>query len=68
MLIGLTIILLLVLFLPFTHFVEKFRDLSLYHGSRCCVCERSLFMGACWGAAVHPINITIAVLVAGDCF
>ena len=69
MLIGLTIILLLVLFLPFTHFVEKNLEVFLFIMGIAAVIVSSVFS---WQlveeALLHPISITIAVLVAGLIF
>ena len=69
MLIGLTIILLLVLFLPFTHFVEKNLEVFLFIMGIAAVIVSGVFS---WQlveeALLHPISITIAVLVAGLIF
>ena len=69
MLIGLSIILLLVLFLPFTHFVEKNLEVFLFIMGIAAVIVSSVFS---WHlveeALLHPISITIAVLVAGLIF
>lgn len=69
MIIGLTIILLLVLFLPFTKLVEKNLEIFLF-----IMGVLSVFVSQVWSkdllmeALVHPINITLAVLVAGLLF
>jgi len=69
MLIGLSIILLLVLFLPFTHFVEKNLEVFLFIMGVAAVIVSGVFS---WHlveeALLHPISITIAVLVAGLIF
>ena len=70
MLIGLSIILLLVLFLPFTHFVEKNLEVFLFIMGIAAVIVSNVFS---WQlveeeALLHPISITIAVLVAGLIF
>lgn len=69
MIIGLTIILLLVLVLPFTKLVEKNLEIFLF-----IMGLLSVFVSQTWDMAllkealVHPINITLAVLVAGLLF
>ncbi|RWR10057.1 DUF1646 family protein [Siminovitchia fortis] len=69
MIIGLTIILLLVLFLPFTKPVEKNLEIFLFIMGLLAV-----FVSQVWSAdllkeaLVHPINITLAVLFAGLLF
>ncbi len=69
MILGLTIILLLVLFLPFTSFVERNLEVFLF-----IMGVASVFVSQVWNrelineALVHPINITLAVLVAGLLF
>ncbi|MFS0644119.1 DUF1646 family protein [Siminovitchia sp. 179-K 8D1 HS] len=69
MIIGLTIILLLVLFLPFTKPVEKNLEIFLFIMGLLAV-----FVSQVWSAdllkeaLVHPINITLAVLIAGLLF
>ncbi|MDY0395147.1 DUF1646 family protein [Virgibacillus halophilus] len=69
MIIGLTIILLLVLVLPFTKPVEKNLEIFLF-----IMGLLSVFVSQVWDmdllkeALVHPINITLAVLIAGLLF
>lgn len=69
MIIGLTIILLLVLVLPFTKPVEKNLEIFLF-----IMGVLSVFVSQVWSgdlikeALVHPINITLAVLIAGLLF
>lgn len=67
--IGLTIILLLVLLLPFTKWVERNLEIFLF-----IMGVLSVFVSQVWDwelikeALIHPINITIAVFVAGLIF
>jgi len=69
MLIGLSIILLLVLFLPFTHFVEKNLEIFLFiMGVAAVLVSGVLTWHLAEEALIHPINITLAVLVAGLIF
>lgn len=69
MLIGLIIILLLVLFLPFTKFIEKNLEAFLFvMGIAAVIVSQVLTWELVIEALVHPINITIAVLVAGLLF
>lgn len=69
MIFGLTIILLLVLFLPFTSVVERNLEVFLF-----IMGVASVFVSQVWSgdllneALTHPINITLAVLVAGLLF
>lgn len=69
MIIGLTIILLLVLFLPFTKLVERNLEVFLF-----IMGVISVFVSQVWDwplikeALISPINITLAVLVAGLLF
>ena len=69
MIIGLSIILLLVLFLPFTKFVERNLEVFLFIMGLLAVTVSQVFS---WPlvkeALVHPINITLAVLFAGLLF
>lgn len=69
MIIGLTIILILVLILPFTKLVERNLEVFLF-----IMGVLSVFVSQMWSwdlvkeALIHPINITLAVLVAGLLF
>lgn len=69
MIIGLTIILILVLFLPFTKIVERNLEIFLFIMGVLAVAVSQVFS---WPlikeALIHPINITLAVLVAGLLF
>ncbi|WP_286230390.1 DUF1646 family protein [Neobacillus mesonae] len=69
MIIGLSIILLLVLFLPFTKFVERNLEVFLFIMGIAAVVVSQVFS---WPlvkeALIHPINITLAVLFAGLLF
>lgn len=69
MIIGLSIILLLVLFLPFTKFVERNLEVFLFIMGVSAVAVSQVFS---WPlvkeALIHPINITLAVLFAGLLF
>ncbi|MTW85261.1 DUF1646 domain-containing protein [Virgibacillus dakarensis] len=69
MIIGLTIILILVLFLPFTKVVERNLEVFLFIMGILAVTVSQVFS---WPlikeALVHPINITLAVLIAGLLF
>lgn len=69
MIIGLVIILLLVLFLPFTKLVEKNLEVFLFiMGVAAVLVSQVLDWPLIKEALVHPINITIAVLIAGLLF
>ncbi len=69
MIIGLVIILLLVLFLPFTKLVEKNLEVFLFiMGVASVLVSQVLEWPLIKEALVHPINITIAVLIAGLLF
>ncbi len=69
MIIGLTIILLLVLFLPFTKLVERNLEVFLFiMGVLSVLVSQVLDWELVKEALVHPINITLAVLVAGLLF
>lgn len=69
MIIGLIIILLLVLFLPFTKFVEKNLEVFLFiMGVASVLVSRVLNWELMREALTHPINITLAVLFAGLLF
>ena len=69
MLMGLIIILLLVLFLPFTKAVEHNLEVFLFVMGVCSVFVSQVFsMDLLRTALTHPINITLAVLVAGLLF
>ncbi|MFB7304840.1 DUF1646 family protein [Heyndrickxia sporothermodurans] len=69
MIIGLSIILLLVLLLPFTHVVEKNLEVFLFiMGVLSVLVSQALDWHLVKEALVHPINITLAVLVAGLLF
>lgn len=69
MIIGLTIILLLVLLLPFTKFVEKNLEIFLFiMGVASVIVSQVINKDLLIEALTHPINITIAVLVAGLLF
>src|SRR5699024_7406700 len=69
MIFGLIIILLLVLFLPFTSIVERNLEVFLF-----IMGVASVFVSQMWSgdlineAITHPINITLAVFVAGLLF
>ncbi len=69
MIIGLTIILLLVLFLPFTNFVGRNLEVFLFiMGTISIFVSQVQSMELLKTALVDPINITLAVLVAGLLF
>jgi predicted cation transporter len=69
MIIGLTIILLLVLLLPFTKFVERNLEVFLFiMGVLSVLISQVMSLELLKEALIHPINITIAVLVAGLLF
>lgn len=69
MIVGLIIILLLVLFLPFTKLVEKNLEIFLFiMGVASVLVSQVLDWPLIKEALVHPISITIAVLVAGLLF
>ncbi|MBN6205030.1 DUF1646 family protein [Ralstonia pickettii] len=69
MIIGLIIILLLVLFLPFTKQVEKNLEVFLFiMGVAAVLVSQVLDWPLIKEALLHPINITIAVLIAGLLF
>lgn len=69
MIIGLTIILLLVLFFPFTKFVEENLEEFLFiMGVLSVIVSQVLNRDLINEALIHPINITLAVLVAGLLF
>lgn len=69
MIVGLIIILLLVLFLPFTKLVEKNLEIFLFiMGVASVLVSQVLDWPLIKEALVHPINITIAVLIAGLLF
>lgn len=69
MIIGLSIILLLVLTLPFTKFVERNLEIFLFIMSIAAVLvSQTLSWHLVEEALVHPINITLAVLIAGLIF
>src|SRR5690625_3937840 len=69
MIIGLMIILLLVLFLPFTKLVEKNLEIFLFiMGIASVLVSQVLDWDLTKEALTHPINITLAVLVAGLLF
>lgn len=69
MIIGLIIILLLVLFLPFTKLVERNLEVFLFiMGVASVLVSRVLNWELMKEALTHPINITLAVLVAGLLF
>lgn len=69
MVVGLSIILLLVLFLPFTKFVERNLEVFLFIMGIAAVIVSQVFS---WPlvkeALIHPISITLAVLFAGLLF
>ena len=69
MIIGLIIILLLVLFLPFTKFIERNLEVFLFvMGVAAVLVSQVLEWPLIKEALTHPINITLAVLVAGLLF
>lgn len=69
MIIGLTIILVLVLFLPFTKIVERNLEGFLFiMGVLSVLVSQVLNWDLINEALIHPINITLAVLVAGLLF
>lgn len=69
MIIGLTIILVLVLFLPFTKIVERNLEVFLFiMGVLSVLVSQVLDWDLTVEALKHPINITLAVLVAGLLF
>ncbi len=69
MIIGLTIILILVLFLPFTKLVERNLEVFLFiMGTLSVIVSQVLSWELVKDALIDPINITIAVLVAGLLF
>jgi len=69
MIIGLSIILLLVLFLPFTKFIERNLEVFLFVMGILTVTVSQMFS---WSlikeAIIHPVNIALAVLIAGLVF
>ncbi|MED4966249.1 DUF1646 family protein [Heyndrickxia coagulans] len=69
MVMGLTVILLLVLFLPFTKIVERNLEAFLFvMGVAACIVSRSFSWHLVQEALLHPLNITIAVLAMGLLF
>ncbi|WP_018664044.1 DUF1646 family protein [Heyndrickxia acidiproducens] len=69
MVIGLSIILLLVLFLPFTKFVERNIEVFLFvMGIAAVIVSQSFSWHLVKEALIHPLSITIAVLIAGLLF
>lgn len=69
MIIGLIIILILVLFLPFTKLVERNLEVFLFiMGILSVIVSQVFSMDLLKEALTHPINITLAVLVAGLLF
>lgn len=69
MIVGLIIILLLVLFLPFTKFVERNLEVFLFIMGVASVTVSQVWdMPLIKEALAHPINITLAVLIAGLLF
>lgn len=69
MIIGLSIILLLVLFLPFTKSVERNLEVFLFiMGILAVLVSQVLSWELMEEALIHPINITLAVLIAGLLF
>ena len=69
MIIGLTIILILVLILPFTKLVERNLEVFLFiMGVASILVSQVLSWDLLSEALIHPINITIAVLAAGLLF
>src|SRR5699024_5659303 len=69
MIIGLTIILILVLFLPFTKFVERNIEVFLFIMRIASVLvSQMLDWDMLKEDLIHPINITLAVLIAGLLF
>lgn len=69
MIVGLTIILILVLFLPFTKIVERNLEVFLFiMGVASILVSQVLDLELLKEALIHPINITIAVLIAGLLF
>ncbi|MGE8207027.1 DUF1646 family protein [Heyndrickxia sp. NPDC080065] len=69
MIIGLSIILVLVLLLPFTKVVERNLEVFLFiMGILSVLVSKSLDWNLIEEALLHPINITLAVLVAGLLF
>lgn len=69
MIIGLTIILVLVLLLPFTKLVERNLEVFLFiMGVLSVLVSQVMDWALIKEALVHPINITLAVLVAGLLF
>lgn len=69
MIIGLSIILLLVLLLPFTEKVERNLEVFLFiMGVLSVIVSQTLNWHLIQEALIHPINITLAVLIAGLLF
>ncbi|WP_368652594.1 DUF1646 family protein [Ornithinibacillus sp. 4-3] len=69
MIIGLIIILILVLFLPFTKLVERNLEVFLFiMGVAAVIVSQAFTMDILKEALIHPINITLAVLIAGLLF
>lgn len=69
MIIGLSIILVLVLLLPFTKMVERNLEVFLFiMGVLSVLVSKTLDWDLVNEALIHPINITLAVLVAGLLF
>lgn len=69
MIIGLIIILLLVLLLPFTKFIETNLEIFLFvMGIAAVLVSQVMDWPLIKEALIHPINITLAVLVAGLLF
>lgn len=69
MIIGLSIILLLVLILPFTKFVERNLEIFLFiMGILAVIVSQVYSWSLVKEAIIHPINITLAVLIAGLVF
>ncbi|MGX9134148.1 DUF1646 family protein [Rummeliibacillus sp. JY-2-4R] len=69
MIIGLSIILLLVLFLPFTKFIERNLEVFLFIMGILAVSVSQVFSWALVKEGlIHPINIALAVLIAGLVF
>lgn len=69
MVMGLSVILLLVLCLPFTKIVERNLEAFLFvMGVAACIVSRSFSWQLVQEALLHPLNITIAVLAMGLLF
>ena len=69
MIIGLSIILILVLFLPFTRIVERNLEVFLFiMGISAVTVSQTFSWPLVEEALTHPINITLAVLIAGLLF